>query len=67
MTRRQDSPPRIAWSPREVSQMTGMSYKSVMCGIHSGEVPATKVGALYVIPDAWVQQVATTGALGVAS
>jgi excisionase family DNA binding protein len=66
MSARQD-PPRIAWSPREVSQMTGMSYSTVIEGIHAGEVPATKVGTRYVIPAEWVEQVRTTGVLRRAS
>lgn len=53
---------RIAWSPREVADMTGLHYQSVISGIHAGDIPATKVGSRYIVPAWWVEQVATGSA-----
>jgi excisionase family DNA binding protein len=49
-------PPRIAWRPREVAEMTGLSYGQVMDAIHAGRLGAVKDGRLHVVPDAEVQR-----------
>ncbi|WIY05449.1 excisionase family DNA-binding protein [Amycolatopsis mongoliensis] len=45
-------PPRVAWRPREVAKLTGLSYGTVLELIHSGQLGAVKVGKSYAVPDA---------------
>lgn len=50
--------PRIAWSPREVAGMTGLSYDLVLDEIRAGRIPAQKFGTQWRIPNSYVQQLA---------
>lgn len=50
-------PPRIAWSPREFGQMTGISEWAIRDLCRSGDIPATKFGQQWRIADSYVQAV----------
>ena len=50
------APPRQAWRPREVADMTGIGYEVVLQLIHDGQLRAVKAGRLHVVPDAEVQR-----------
>jgi excisionase family DNA binding protein len=45
-------PARVAYRPREVAEMTGLSYDVVLELIHAGELQAITVGRLHVVPAA---------------
>lgn len=49
-------PPRRAWRPREVADMTGIEYTRVLELIHTGRLGAVKDGRLHVVPDTEVQR-----------
>lgn len=44
--------PRLAWTPREVSEQIGIPYESVLDAIHAGTIPGLKIGRHYLVTDA---------------
>jgi excisionase family DNA binding protein len=48
-------------SAPEVAEILGMDERSVRRAIAAGEIPATKVGARYLIPVAWLRAQASGG------
>ncbi|WP_033288290.1 helix-turn-helix domain-containing protein [Amycolatopsis jejuensis] len=55
------APVRVAWRPREVAQMTGLSYKQVLELIHEGLLGAVQDGRLHVVPDVELQRYLARG------
>jgi excisionase family DNA binding protein len=50
------APPRMAWKPREVAAMTGLSYDTVLELIHDGTLRAVQVGQRYIVTDSEVER-----------
>jgi excisionase family DNA binding protein len=44
------APPRVAYRPREVAELTGVGYEVVLQLIHSGELGSVPAGRLHVVP-----------------
>ncbi|MER6765622.1 MULTISPECIES: helix-turn-helix domain-containing protein [Amycolatopsis] len=49
-------PARIAWRPREVAEMTGLSYLEVLRLIREGRLGSIPEGRLHVVPESEVQR-----------
>lgn len=52
-------PRRIAWTTRAVAEMTGMHISTVAALCRSGQIPATRFGLHWLIPDSYVQTIRT--------
>ena len=50
--------------PRDVSEAIGLSLDSTYAGIHSGDIPALRIGRLMFVPKPWLlkELEITTGA-----
>lgn len=57
----QKTPPRSAYRPREVSQMTGIGYKRVLELLDAGEIRAVRDGHLWYVPAAAVEEYLSRG------
>jgi excisionase family DNA binding protein len=55
------APDRRSWRPREVAQMTGVSYDKVLELIEDGELGSFKVGRLNLVPDTDLQAFINSG------
>ncbi|WP_432846030.1 excisionase family DNA-binding protein [Amycolatopsis sp. CA-161197] len=55
------APVRVAWKPREISQMTGIKYQTVLDLIHNGELGHVPAGRLHVVPDEELQRYLSRG------
>lgn len=40
--------------PRDVSEAIGLSLDSTYAGIHSGDIPALRIGRLMFVPKPWI-------------
>lgn len=55
-------PPRIAWRPREIADMTGLAKDAVYAAIRDGDLAAKQIGRGYVVADTELQRwLADTG------
>lgn len=56
---------RIVYTPAEVQSMLGIKRQTVYDLLHSGEIPAIRIGRNYKIPkdmfDAWMAEAAERG------
>jgi excisionase family DNA binding protein len=49
---------RVAYTVPEVAEATGLHPDTVRAAIQRGEIPATRVGRQWLVPAAWLAEVA---------